>query len=127
MTLIDRHRISVLFSDVQKRLLPEVELDDLVASMRERLMTWLGDQQVDVVVTEHCRDRLSKTVFEVPKTTAHLDKTVLSALKEHSVRVVAPQRQVVVWDGVSCKCVFDGDGSIECRAAAVCLAILWLS
>ena len=120
MTLIDRHRISVLFSDVQKRLLPEVELDDLFASMRERLMTWLGDQQADVVVTEHCRDRLSKTVCEVPKTTAHLDKTALSALKEHSVQVVAPQQQVVVWDGVSCMCVFDGDRSIECRAAAVC-------
>ena len=101
MTLIDRHRPSVLFSDMQKRLVPEVELDDLVVSMCERLMIWLGYQQVDVMVTEHCRDRLSKTVFEVPKTTAHLDKTALSALKGHSVQVVAPQQQMVMWDGVS--------------------------
>ncbi len=35
MTLIDRHRTSVLFVDMQERLVPEVELGDLVASMCE--------------------------------------------------------------------------------------------
>ena len=45
MTLIDRHRASVLFIDMQERLVPEVEFGNLVASMCERLMAWLGDQQ----------------------------------------------------------------------------------
>ena len=59
-----------------------------------------------MVVTEHCRERLSKTVFEVSNTTAHLDKTAFSALKEHSVQVVAPQQQVVVCGMESHVCVF---------------------
>ncbi len=63
MTLIDRHRASVLFIDMQDRLVPEVDLGDLVASMCERLMAWLGDQQAGVVVTEHYVDKLGNTVF----------------------------------------------------------------
>ncbi len=55
-------------------------------------MAWLGDQQAGVVVTENCVDKLGNTVFEVPKTAACLDKTAFSAIKEHSVQVVAPQR-----------------------------------
>ncbi len=55
-------------------------------------MARLGDQQAGVVVTEHCVDKLGNTVFEVPKTAARLDKTAFSAIKEHSVQVVAPQR-----------------------------------
>ena len=53
MTLIDRHRSSVLFIDMQERLVPEVDLGDQVALMCERLMTWLSDQRVGVVVTEY--------------------------------------------------------------------------
>ena len=92
MTLIDRHRTSVRLVEMQERLVPEVELGDLVASMYERLMAWLGDQQAGVVVTEHCVDKLGNTVFEVPKTVAHLDKTAFSAIEGYSVQVVAPQQ-----------------------------------
>ena len=106
MTLIDRHRASVLFIDMQQRLVPEVESGDLFASMCERVMTWLGDQQAGVVVTEHCVDKLGKIVFEVPKTTVRLSKTAFSTLKEHSVQVVAPQRQVIVCGMESHVCVF---------------------
>ena len=53
MTLIDRHRSCVLFIDMQERLVPEVDLGDLVALMCERLMTWLSDQRVGLVVTEY--------------------------------------------------------------------------
>ena len=106
MTVIDRHRASVLFIDMQERLVPEVELGDLVASMCERLMAWLSDQQVGVVVTEHCAEKLGNTVFEVPKTATRLDKTVFSAIKEHSVQVVAPQQQVIVCGMESHVCIF---------------------
>ena len=106
MTLIDRHRTSVLFIDMQERLVPEVELGDLFASMCERLMAWLGDQQGGVVVTEHCVDKLGNTVFEVLKTATRLDKTAFSAIKQHSVQVVAPQRQVIVLGMESHVCVF---------------------
>ena len=53
MTLIDRHRSCLLFIDMQERLVPELDLGDLVALMCERLMTWLGDQRVGLVVTEY--------------------------------------------------------------------------
>ena len=106
MTVIDRHRASVLFIDMQERLVPEVELGDLVASMCERLMAWLSDQQVGVVVTEHCAEKLGNTVFEVPKTATRLDKTAFSAILEHSIQVVAPQQQVIVCGMESHVCVF---------------------
>ena len=64
MAVIDRHRASVLFIDMQERLVPEVEFGNLVASMCERLMAWLSDQQAAVVVTEHCAAKLGKTVFK---------------------------------------------------------------
>ena len=105
MTLIDRYWTSVLLIDVQERLLPEVELGDLVTSMCERLMAWLGDQQAGVVATEHCVDKLGNTIFEVPRTAARLDKTAFSAIKEHSVQVVAPQQQVIVLGMESHVCV----------------------
>ena len=53
MTLIDRHRSCVLFIDMQERLVPEVDLGDLVALICERLKTWLSDQRFGVVVTEY--------------------------------------------------------------------------
>ena len=83
--------------------------DDLV----ERSAGWRGGHRV-------CLDKFGNTVFEVLKITTRLDKTAFTALKEHSVQVVAPQQQVVVcWGGVSCLCVPDGDGSIGCREAGV--------
>lgn len=59
--------------------------DDLV----ERSAGWRGGHRV-------CLDKLGNTVFEVLKITTRLDKTAFTALKEHSVQVVAPQQQVVV-------------------------------
>ena len=106
MTVIDRHRSSMLFIDMQERLVPKVDLGDLVALMCERLMTWLSDQRFGAVVTEHCLDKLGNTVFEVPKTRTRLDKTLFSALIEHSVQVVAPQQQVIVCGMESHVCVF---------------------
>ena len=106
MTLIDWHRTSVLFIDMQQRLVPEVESGDLIASMCERVMTGWGDQQAGVMVTEHCVDKLGKTVFEVPKTTVCLSKTAFSKLKEHSVQVVALLPQVIVCGMESHVCVF---------------------
>ena len=85
MTLIDRCRSSALFIDMQERLVPEVDLGDLVALMCERSMTWLRGQRVGVVVTEHCLDELGNTVFEVAETTTRLDKTAGSVLKGHSI------------------------------------------
>jgi nicotinamidase-related amidase len=106
MAVIDRHRASVLFIDMQERLVPEVELGNLVALMCERLMAWLSDQQAAVVVTEHCAAKLGNTVFEVPKTATRVDKTAFSAIKEHSVQVIAPQQQVIVCGMESHVCVF---------------------
>ena len=126
MTLIDRHRSSVLFIDMQERIVPEVDLGDLVAFMCERLMTWLSGQRVGVVVTEHCLDKLGNTVFEVPKTTTRLEKTAFSALKEHSVQVVAPQQQVLVCGMESHVCVFQTvTDLLDVGKQMLSLAILW--
>ena len=59
-----------------------------------------------MVVTEHCAAKLGNTVFEVPKTAMRLDKTAFSAIKEHSVQVIAPQQQVIVCGMESHVCVF---------------------
>ena len=67
--------------------------------MVERSADWLGGHRV-------CLDKLGNTVFEVPKTKTRLDKTAFTALKEHSVQVVAPQQQVIVCGMESHVCVF---------------------
>jgi nicotinamidase-related amidase len=105
MAVIDQHRASVLFIDMQERLVPKVGEGYLVASMCERVMTWLSDQQAGVVVTEHCAEKLGNTVFDVPETATRLYKTAFSAIKEHSVQVVASQQQVIVCGMESHVCV----------------------
>jgi len=96
MTAIDRHRASVLLIDMQERLVPEVEAGVAIAEMARQVMTWLASQDATVVITEHFADKLGPTVFEPPKCATCLRKRAFSALKEHSVQVVAPQDQVLV-------------------------------
>ena len=96
MTVIDRHRASVLLIDMQERLVPEVDAGVMIAEMARQVVTWLASQDATVVITEHCADKLGSTTFQRPDGAMCLNKRAFSALKEHSLQVVAPQDQVLV-------------------------------
>ncbi|MGB0359259.1 MAG: isochorismatase family protein [Litorivicinaceae bacterium] len=96
MTAINRHRASVLLIDMQERLVPEVDSGPLVAKMAHQVIEWFVELEASITVTEHCVDKLGATVFRLPKSVNRLEKQSFSALREHSVQVVAPQEQVLV-------------------------------
>ena len=96
MTVIDRHRASVLLIDMQERLVPEVNAGVMIAEMARQVVTWLASQHATLVITEHCADKLGATIFQPPGGATCLKKRAFSALKEHSLQVVAPQEQVLV-------------------------------
>ena len=96
MAGIDRYRASVLLIDMQERLVPEVDSGPLVAEMAHQVIQWFAELEASITVTEHCVDKLGATVFRLPQSVNRLDKQGFSALREHSVQVVAPQDQVLV-------------------------------
>ena len=64
MTVIDRHRASVLLIDMQERLVPEIDAGVMIAEMARQVVTWLASQDATLVITEHCADKLGATIFQ---------------------------------------------------------------
>jgi nicotinamidase-related amidase len=81
---------------MQERLVPEVDAGVMIAEMARQVVTWFASQDATVVITEHCADKLGSTTFQRPDGAMCLNKRAFSALKEHSLQVVAPQDQVLV-------------------------------
>ena len=102
---LDRNRASVLAIDIQTRLVPAVEDGEVIAKRGSLVLQWVQTQDAEIVVTEHCPDKLGATMFAIPSEARCLQKTAFSALDQHSVQVIAPADQVVVFGMETHVCV----------------------
>ena len=102
---LDRHRASVLAIDIQTRLVPAVEDGEVVAKRASLVLQWMQTQDAEIVVTEHCPDKIGATMLTIPSGARCLQKTAFSALDQHSVQVIAPADQVIVFGMETHVCV----------------------
>ena len=105
MIKLDRHRASVLVIDIQARLVPAVEDGNVIAKRASLVLQWLQTQDTEIVVTEHCPDKIGTTMFTIPSEARCVQKTAFSALDQHSVQVIAPADQVIVFGMETHVCV----------------------
>ena len=94
---LDRHRASVLAIDIQTRLVPAVEDGEVIAKRASLVLQWLQNRGAEIVVTEHCSDKIGATLLTIPSEARCVQKTAFSALDQHSVQVIAPADQVIVF------------------------------
>ena len=102
---LDRHRASVLAIDIQTRLVPAIEDGEVIAKRASLVLQWLQTQDAEIVVTEHCPDKIGATMLTIPSGARCLQKTAFSALDQHSVQVIAPADQVIVFGMETHVCV----------------------
>ena len=102
---LDRHRTSVLAIDIQTRLVPAVDDGEVIAKRASLVLQWLQTQDTEIVVTEHCSDKIGATIFTIPSEARCLQKTAFSALDQHAVQVIAPADHVIVFGMETHVCV----------------------